>query len=186
MLERIAIFPWRALTERCYDFQTVGWASICFVNCLTDAIFRLVLTRIRMQQCQKQVLKVLQRIRDLGVILETADDALNAPTISEAFHRMLPDPFDGFSDTLNVDTTLLIAFISDMTHDKLQSKDWHNRNITDQITREAKKPLLPSHLWPACGSRKLVCTHEAADRALEIVATSRLSSILRLSGSQAY
>jgi hypothetical protein len=36
---------------------------------------------------------------------------------------------------------------------------------------EREEPMLPSVLWPACGSRKLVCTRQAAQRALEIVET---------------
>ena len=35
---------------------------------------RLVLPRIRIRECHKEVLKVLQKIKDLGVTLETAED----------------------------------------------------------------------------------------------------------------
>jgi hypothetical protein len=136
--------------------------------------FRLVLPRIRLRQCHKEVVKILQKIKNLGVILETAEDIPSTPIpISEARHRMIPDPFDGFSGTLNVDTTLLLALASDLSHDSVESKDWHHRMILHQIQMEKENHLLPSVLWPACGSRKLVCTREAADRALEIVATSK-------------
>lgn len=36
---------------------------------------------------------------------------------------------------------------------------------------EKEEPMLLSVVWPACGSRKLVCTRDAADRALQIVDT---------------
>ena len=138
---------------------------------------RLVLPRIRMQQCHNEVLKILQKIKDLDVIVETAEDVQIAPiTVAEVSDRMLPDPFDGFSDTLNVDTTLLLAFASDLSYDSVESKDWHHRMIFHQIKMEKQDHLLPSVLWPACGIRRLVCTREAADRALEIVATSKLFS----------
>jgi hypothetical protein len=84
---------------------------------------------------------------------------------------MLPDPFGGMSDTLNIDTTVLLAFASDLSHDSVGSEEWHNRMIAYQIKMEREEPMLPSVLWPACGSRKLVCTREAADRALKIVET---------------
>ena len=84
---------------------------------------------------------------------------------------MLPDPFIGMSDTLNIDTTILLAFASDLSHDSVESEEWHNRMIAYQIKMEREDPMLPSVLWPACNSRKLVCTREAADRALQIVET---------------
>ena len=90
---------------------------------------RLVLPRIRKQECHKEVVRILQKIKGLGVILETSDDIPDAPiSISEARHRMVPDPFDGFSEILNVDTTLLLAFASDLSHDRVESKDWHHHS----------------------------------------------------------
>ena len=63
---------------------------------------RLVLPRIHLRQCKKEVQKVLQKIKDLGVILETADDIPEHPLpISDVRDRMIPDPFDDLSDTLN-------------------------------------------------------------------------------------
>lgn len=43
--------------------------------------------------------------------------------------------------------------------------------IAYQIKMEKEDHMLPSLLWPVCGSRKMVCTRQAADRALEIVKT---------------
>ena len=120
---------------------------------------------------------MLQKIKDLGVILETAEDIPEIPVpLSEARWRMIPDPFDGFSSTLNVDTTLLLAFTSDLSYDSVEPEHWHNRMISYQIKMEKEAPLLPSFLWPACGNRKMVCTREAADRALELVGISRSPS----------
>ena len=133
----------------------------------------MVLPRIRIKECHKEVVKILQKIKDLGVLLETAEDIPTAPIpISEAQEKMVPDPYDDFSDTLNIDTTLLLAFASDLSHDSVESKDWHHHMISYQIKMEREDQMLPSVLWSACGNRKLVCTREAADRALEIVETS--------------
>lgn len=85
--------------------------------------------RIRIQECHKEVVKILQKIKSLGVILETSEDIPDAPiSISEARDRMAPDPFDGFSETLNVDTALLLAFASDLSHERVDSKDWHHHS----------------------------------------------------------
>ena len=90
-------------------------------------------------------------------------------TISQVRDRMVPDPFEGLSDTLNIDTTILLAFASDISHDSVEPKDWYHHMIASQIRMERHDQLLPSFLWSACSARKLVCTREAADKALEIV-----------------
>ena len=93
-------------------------------------IVRLVLPRIRIRECHKEIAKILQKIKDLGVILETAEDIPDTSIpIPQARDRMAPEPFDGFSDTLNVDTTLLLAFASDLSHDSVESKDWHHHSM---------------------------------------------------------
>jgi hypothetical protein len=133
---------------------------------------RMVLPRIHIRKCHKAVAKVLQKIKALGVILETAEDMPDTPIpLSQARERMVPDPFEGLSDTLNLDTTILLAFVSDLSHDSVECKDWYHPMIASQIKMEREDHLLPSFLWPACGSRKLVCTREAAAKALEIVET---------------
>jgi hypothetical protein len=63
---------------------------------------RLVLPRIRMRECRKEVLKVLQKIKDLGVTVETAEDISETPLpLSQVRDRMIPGLFDGLSETLN-------------------------------------------------------------------------------------
>lgn len=73
---------------------------------------RLVLPRLT-RDCPKQVASVLQGIRALGVTVQTVDDIPTAPEISMVLHRMVVDPFETFSETLNVDCTMIFAFISE-------------------------------------------------------------------------
>jgi len=82
---------------------------------------------------------------------------------------MAVDPFVGFSSTLNVDCTILLALVSDLSHSRVQVEDWHHRAILRQIEMENESQLLPNSLWPAMRSRTLVCVGEAAKRMHEIV-----------------
>lgn len=132
---------------------------------------RLVLPRIKAQPDIKEVGAVLQRIRDLGIIVETMESVpATVPDVTSVLSQMVSGRFDNFTDPINVDCTILLAFASDLSHGRVESEDWHNQAIGRQIDMESQDQLLPSSLWPACGSRELVCTHEAAIRMQEIVA----------------
>ncbi|ESZ96321.1 hypothetical protein SBOR_3301 [Sclerotinia borealis F-4128] len=131
---------------------------------------RLVLPRLT-RDCPKQVASVLQEIRALGVMVQTFEDIPTSPMISTVLHRMVVNPFEKFTEILNVDCTMIFAFISDLSHGRVEPKDWHHRFLTKQMEMESEDQLLPSIVWPACGARKLVCTREAVTRAQEIIDT---------------
>ena len=66
-----------------HDFESDGLLKIAFnLTKLARSVrvryrnptVRLVLPRIRIHECHQSVLKVLQKIKDLGVTLETAED----------------------------------------------------------------------------------------------------------------
>lgn len=131
---------------------------------------RLILPRIKATPDSKEVGNVLQQIRDLGVTVQTSEEVLSQyPPLSLVVERMALDRFESFSDVLNIDCTILLAFASDLSHGRVQSEDWHNKAISRQIEMESGDQLLPSNLWPACVSREMVCTKEAAIRMQEIV-----------------
>ena len=117
----------------------------------------------------KEVDNLIERIRSLGISVETFEQATTAPPIEDILSRLAVDPFTDFSRTLNVDCTVLLAFVSDLSHSHVDPKHWHHKAILRQIEVEKENQLLPNSLWPACGSRKLVCTREAAKRMYEIV-----------------
>lgn len=131
---------------------------------------RLILPRIKASPDSKEVGNVLQQIRDLGVTIQTSEEVPSQyPPISLVVERMALDRFESFSEVLNVDCTILLAFASDLSHGRVQSEDWHNKAISRQIEMESEDQLLPSNLWPACVGREMACTKEAAIRMQEIV-----------------
>lgn len=131
---------------------------------------RMVLPRIT-RNCPNQVANVLKEIRALGITVQIYEDIPASFDISQVLQRMIADPFENFSETLNVDCKMIFAFISDLSHGRVEPKDWHHQFLIKQMEMESQDQLLPSIVWPACGSRKLVCTREAVARAQEIIDT---------------
>ena len=84
---------------------------------------------------------------------------------------MTPNPFEGFSETLNIDCTILLALVSDFSHAKVAKEPWFHTALQRQVEIEDSENLLPELLYPAFGSHKMACTEEAAYRMCEIVDT---------------
>lgn len=132
---------------------------------------RLVLPRINGIPDSKEVRQVLQKIRDLGVTVQLADSIpAIAPPVRKVLNSMVADRFASFSESLNIDCTILLAFASDLSHGQVETEEWHHQAIQRQIEMESQDQLLPSSLWPACAGKTLVCTKPAAVRMQEIVA----------------
>ncbi|KAJ5356168.1 hypothetical protein N7517_010777 [Penicillium concentricum] len=113
---------------------------------------------------------VLNEIRSYGIRVD-CQGSLPAETPTGLAH-LLPQPFKNFTSTLNVDCTLLLALVSDLSHIKdIPLSPHFHRAIVRQIEVEREKPLLTSELWPAMDGRELVSTTEAAVRFREIVET---------------
>ncbi|KAE9372305.1 hypothetical protein N431DRAFT_545000 [Stipitochalara longipes BDJ] len=133
---------------------------------------RLVLPNIKAQPSNKVVANLLRQIRNLGITIQTADDMPpKFPAVTEVLSRLDIDPFKSFSETLNVDCSILLAFASDVSHGRVEAQDWHNKIIARQIEMEHEDQVLPNSMWPACAARKLICTREAAEKMEEIVHT---------------
>ena len=128
-----------------------------------------ILTRIN--PGNKEIDSILDHIRATGAIVHTADQVRPAPPISEVLEDLAIDEFKTFSPTLNVDCTLLLAIVSDISHGQVKEEPWFNRNVRNQIAIEEKEQLMMRSLWPAMGGRKLVCTMLTAKRMREIVNT---------------
>ena len=120
-----------------------------------------------------ELLPVLERIRSTGAIIDLGDhNASNGLLKRDFFPRLLPSPHPPLTETLNIDCTILLALVSDLSHTANHSiLPSYNPAITRQIEIETREHLLPSSLWPAMAGKDLICTHEAAKRMKEIVDT---------------
>ena len=120
-----------------------------------------------------ELLPILERIRSTGAVIDLGNQFHLDGLVKEGvFPRLLPSPHPPLTDTLNIDCTILLALVSDLSytanHPILPS---YNLAITRQIEMETREHLLPSSFWPAMADKNLVCTHEAAKRMKEIVDT---------------
>ncbi|KAL4920432.1 hypothetical protein BDW62DRAFT_5580 [Aspergillus aurantiobrunneus] len=158
-------------------------ANLVWVN-YTRPRLRFVIPKIEEGQ-SPEIDDLLEAIRGYGVVVSCGEDASTSQlsagsehpvtgivSLQDEVRNLLPNRFKRFTSTLNVDCTLLLAIISDLSHykDVAPSPKYH-KAINRQIELERERPLLPTELWPAMRSHELVCTSEAAKRMREIVET---------------
>ncbi|KAF2276411.1 uncharacterized protein EI97DRAFT_38680 [Westerdykella ornata] len=131
---------------------------------------RIILTRISSGHT-KEIDAVLQKIRATGSIVQCANDIFAPPPLPEVLPRLIVDHSRDLSETLNIDCTILLALISDISHRDCPILDWYPGEVRAQILEEQKEKLLPTHLYPAIGAHPMVCTQQAADQMNLIVDT---------------
>lgn len=102
--------------------------------------------------------------------LPLSESAPAALPLSTIFPKLIPNLYSSLTTTLNIDCTILLALISDLSHSpKTPHSPSHHKAITRQIELEARDHLLPECLYPALEGKDMVCTAEAATRMREIV-----------------
>jgi hypothetical protein len=119
----------------------------------------------------REIDALLERIRAMGVTVHCSNDLPPPPPLHAVLHDMFFDEFSGFSQVLNLDCTVLLALVSDISNAAVSEEPWFSKYIRRQLELETKTALFPCVLWPAMANRDLVCTHEAAARMQEIVDT---------------
>ncbi|RPB09255.1 hypothetical protein P167DRAFT_608064 [Morchella conica CCBAS932] len=77
--------------------------------------------------------------------------------------------YENFSDVLNIDCTILLALISDISNATVAVEPRFHPAILRQLEFEKELALLPNLLWPALRGRRMVCTNTARERFEEIV-----------------
>lgn len=92
------------------------------------------------------------------------------------FDRLLPAAMTPhLTDTINIDCTILLALISDISHfsrqqlPQVHGGSTYHKAIVRQIHTEESSPLVLNELYPVLGGRALECTTHAAQRMREIV-----------------
>ncbi|KAL8737992.1 MAG: hypothetical protein Q9181_001174 [Wetmoreana brouardii] len=117
-----------------------------------------------------EIVRILDAIRSTGAIVRLGPPSPPSD-LETTFRSLVLDPFTNFTSTLNVDCTILLALVSDLSHNATNPEPWFHKAISRQIELEKREQLLPSTLWPAMAGKDLVCTDEAARRMREIVDT---------------
>ena len=115
---------------------------------------------------------ILVEIRATGATIQCAKEVAadgDCADLRAVFEKLIVDPFRHFTATVNIDCTILLALVSDLSHEHIAPEPWFHKAIHRQIDLEAKEHLLETSLWPAMGGRRLVCTEVAARRMREIV-----------------
>ncbi|KAL3960563.1 hypothetical protein ACCO45_005680 [Purpureocillium lilacinum] len=112
----------------------------------------------------------------IQVIFETQDgDFLQQPPppLPKAIENLLGSEFDGLTQTLNLDHTILVDLISDITHSRLQPQPWQEETTRAQIVEENQSEggAMARMLYPILDGRELVCTKEAAEHFHEVLKT---------------
>ncbi|KAF3011472.1 hypothetical protein E8E14_005526 [Neopestalotiopsis sp. 37M] len=134
---------------------------------------RLILPRIASGE-SKDVDLVLNRIRALGIKVLCSNELENlapVPLTEEILNQMVPSPLASFSNSLNIDTSILIGLISDFSHSSVEKQPWFTAMQLGHLANEQKRQIATTWIYPAMGSRQLICTPEAASTCREIVAT---------------
>lgn len=129
-----------------------------------------ILTRITAGRT-REIDVILDKIRATGATVECANDIRPAPSLEEVLPNLLIDRSRAMSETLNIDCTILLALISDISHRDCPILDWYPGEVCAQIKEEAVEKLLPTHLYPAISSHPMVTTQEAVDQMYLIVET---------------
>ena len=131
---------------------------------------RFVLTRISAGRTPA-IDMIINKIRATGAIVQCGEDIPPALSIGAVLPRLLIDRSRALSNTLNIDCTILLALISDISHKPCPKLDWYPGEVCAQIDEEAEEHLLPTHLYPAISAHPMVCTREAAEQMNLIVET---------------
>lgn len=129
-----------------------------------------VLTRIVAGKT-KEADAIIAKIQATGAIVQCSQDIPPPHPLQTVLSNLLIDRTRALSEILNIDCTILLALISDISHKPCPILDWYPGEVQAQIKEEAGENLLPTHLYPAIGAHSMVCTQEAADQMNLIVDT---------------
>ncbi|KAL8829525.1 MAG: hypothetical protein Q9170_006127 [Blastenia crenularia] len=122
------------------------------------------------QNPPEEIVRILDTVRSTGATVQLGPPSPSSD-LQSVFQTLAPDTFANLTPTLNIDCTILLALVSDLSHSATAPEPWFQKAISRQIELEKQEQLLPSTLWPAMAGRELVCTEAAARRMNEIVDT---------------
>ena len=116
---------------------------------------------------QEDVDNVIADIRATGAMVEcgASPSTYRTESLEQSFESMLPSSgLPDLTQTLNIDCTILLALISDISHFyraelppcPTSQSGHYQKAILQQVEAEERSPLLPIELYPALGGHDLV------------------------------
>lgn len=94
---------------------------------------RYVLTRI-VSGKMKEIDAVVDKMRAAGIIVQCANEIPETPSLEKALPNLLVDRSRTLSETLNIDCTILLALVSDISHGECEILDWYPGEVSDPTT----------------------------------------------------
>ncbi|KAL9096829.1 MAG: hypothetical protein Q9165_000793 [Trypethelium subeluteriae] len=129
---------------------------------------RVQLVLPRLASDSREIDVVLKRIREMGIEVDCGTEIQNIP-LSTSLETGLLQKQARSSETLNIDCTVLLALVSDISHTKCLNEPWFNQETQRQVEGEDQQNMLPSLLYPVLQGHSLITTSTAAARMREIV-----------------
>lgn len=110
------------------------------------------------------------------IVIEDGGSAFlqgETPELEEVLDRLVGDELEELTPVINLDHTILIDLISDITHSKLEPQPWQARTTQLQIIEEnaTEGGIMAKALYPILRGRKLICTKEAAEHFHDVLRT---------------
>ncbi|KAJ3510965.1 hypothetical protein NM208_g15476 [Fusarium decemcellulare] len=110
------------------------------------------------------------------VIIEDQNSSFitaSLPPLDVAIDNLVGDELAPLTSMINLDHTILIDLISDLTHMQLEPQPWQSRTTRVQIEEENsyEDGLMARTMYPVLAGRKLLCTREAAIHFHEVLET---------------
>ncbi|KAG9254312.1 uncharacterized protein F5Z01DRAFT_655125 [Emericellopsis atlantica] len=115
------------------------------------------------------------------------------PDMATALQSLVVHPLTNLTSTLNLDQTILMDLVSDITHLRLKPENWLPRNTQGHIQEEnaGEGGIMTKALYPVLQGRTLVCTSEVVGEFMDLVTKigteterERARLLLGLEGSQ--
>ncbi|KAI1119463.1 hypothetical protein F5Y14DRAFT_395381 [Nemania sp. NC0429] len=120
--------------------------------------------------------RLINLCRDMGLRVLSGNELVPPPPLSEdLLLEMVPSPRRSITPELNIDTSVLVALTSDISHLQITKQPWFGQSQKDHIDLEASGPLIPQ-LCSLLEHHTLVCTREAATSLARIVHTMGTAS----------
>lgn len=135
----------------------------------------LILPRI-LEGEQAEVDRLIKFCRDMGLRVLCGNAIAPPPPLSkDLLLEMAPSPRRNVTPELNIDTSVLVALTSDISHFQLTKQPWFGQSQKDHIDLETSDHLVPQ-VCSLLDHHRLVCTREAARSLARIVHTMGTTS----------